>query len=141
MPAQGVAALAGLKQRISGVVGSILASDERTREVIAAEMSVLLGEEVSRAMLDAYASPARVDHKIPVERLIALVVVTACQDMLDPIMREGGMAVLVGDEVHTARLGHIDRQMELLRQERKRVAGRASPIRGEIHGRSRHRKS
>ena len=109
MPATLPAALAGLEQRICRTVGTILASDERSREAIAAEMSELLDEEVSRAMLDAYASPARTEHKVPMSRFLALVAVTSRHDLLDPLIREIGAAVLVGAEVHTARLGHIDR--------------------------------
>ncbi|GAM04835.1 MAG: hypothetical protein VYD90_13055 [Pseudomonadota bacterium] len=129
LPAQGEAALAGMEQRVCRMVGSILASDGRAREVIAAQMSVLLGEEVSRAMLDAYSSPARLEHKVPFSRLMALVAVTGRHDLLDPLMREIGAALLVGEEVHTARLGHIDRQIAQLQAEKKRIAGSAPLIR------------
>lgn len=132
-PAQGEAALAGLEKRVSAMVGVILNSAHtagRTREVIAAEMSALLGENVSRKMLDAYASPAREDHKVPFSRLLALIIVTERQDLMDPIMRVGGMAILVGEEVHTARLGNIDREIAKLQAERKRIAGVAPIIRG-----------
>lgn len=132
-PAQGEAALAGLEKRVSAMVGVILNSAHaagRTREVIAAEMSALLGENVSRKMLDAYASPAREDHKVPFSRLLALIIVTGRQDLMDPLMRVGGMAILVGEEVHTARLGNIDREIAKLQAERKRIAGVAPIIRG-----------
>lgn len=125
------AALAGLEQRVNRTVGSVLNSDPRPREVIAAEMSVLLGEDVSRAMLDAYSSPARDGHKVPFSRLLALVVVTGRQDLLDPLMREGGMAVLVGEEVHTARIGHISKQIKELQAELKALSASAPLIRGE----------
>ncbi|WP_067734459.1 hypothetical protein [Novosphingobium naphthalenivorans] len=132
-PARGEAALAGLEKRINAKVGEILNSAHmagHTREVIAAEMSALLGERIKRSMLDAYASPAREDHKVPFSRLIALVIVTGRQDLLDPLMREGGMAILVGEEVHTARLGNIDREIAKLQAERKRVVSVAPIIRG-----------
>lgn len=128
-PAQGEAALAGIEQRVCRTVGSVLASDGRAREVIAAQMSVLLGEDVSRAMLDAYSSPARTEHKVPFSRLMALIAVTGRHDLLDPLMREIGAALLVGEEVHTARLGHIDRQIAQLQAEKKRIAGSAPLIR------------
>lgn len=127
--ALGLAALAGLEQRICRTAGVILASDERPREVIAAEISILLGEDVSRAMLDAYSSPARTEHKVPMSRFLALVAVTDRHDLLDPLVREIGGAVIVGEEVHTARLGHIDRQIAELQLERRRIAGSAPLIR------------
>lgn len=138
--ATGMAALAGLEQRINGTVGTILASaalEGRSRAVIAAQMTDVLGEPVSKEMLDAYASPARHDHKVPMCRFFALVAVTGRQDLLDPLLREIGAALLVGDEVLTARLGQIDRQMEQLKAERRRIAGSAPLIRsGGIDGNS-----
>lgn len=136
-PATGEACLAGLEQRICRALATILNSDSRAREVIAAEMSVLLDEEVSRAMLDAYASPARSEHKVPMSRFMALVAVTGRHDLLDPLLREIGAALLVGPEVHTAALGHIDRHIEQLKVERRRIAGLAPMIRtGGMDGKS-----
>jgi hypothetical protein len=128
-PASGVAALAGLERRICSAVGTVLASDKRPREVIAAEMSVLLDEDVSRAMLDAYSSPARADHKVPMSRFLALLVVTGRQDLLDPLLREIGAALLVGDEVKTARLGQIEQLMAELQEERRHLRGSTPRIR------------
>ncbi len=125
------AALAGIERRICNAVGVMLNSDERRREVIAAEMSVLLDDEISRAMLDAYASPAREGHKVPMSRFLALVAVCERHDLLDSVLREIGAAVLVGEEVHTARLGHLDRKIAQLSAERKRIAAQAPLIGGE----------
>ena len=124
------AALAGLEKQINCAVGTILNSDPRPREIIAAEMSVLLGEDVSRAMLDAYSSPARLDHKVIFSRFLALVAVTDRHDVLDQLLRPIGAAVLVGPEIHTARLGHLDRQIAELKAERTRLAQAAPLIRG-----------
>ncbi|WP_448660330.1 hypothetical protein ACPVPU_07410 [Sphingomonas sp. CJ99] len=129
------AALAGLEQRICSAVGVILASDSRPREVIAAEMSVKLGEDISRAMLDAYSSPARLEHKVPMSRFWALIAVTDRHDILDQLLREIGAAALVGEEIHTARLGHIDRHIAALKAERAKIADSAPMIRsGGKHG-------
>lgn len=142
-PAKGEAALAGFEQRVNAMVGSILNTEHaagRPRAVIAAEMSVVLGEEVTKAMLDAYASPARIEHKVPFSRLMALIVVTGRQDMIDPLMREGGMAVLIGEEVKTARVGHLTRELDKIKRELRQIEGSAPLIdRGEFHGRSRRK--
>lgn len=127
--ATGPAALAGLEQRICRSVGTMLASDGRHRELIAADMSLLLDDEVSRSMLDAYSSPGRHDHKVPMSRYFGLVAVTARLDLFDPIVREIGGALLSGQEVLTARLGHIDQQIAKLQAERKQVASIAPLIR------------
>lgn len=124
------AALAGLEAQICRAAGTILNSDPRPREVIAAMMSVLLDEDVSRAMLDAYSSPAREGHKVPMSRFLALVSVCERHDVLDQLLRPIGAGVLVGDEVLTARLGHIERQIEQLKTEGRRLRGSAPLIRG-----------
>lgn len=124
------ASLAGIEQRICRTVGTILASVKEPREIIAAKMSVVLGEEVSRAMLDAYASPARSEHKVPMSRFLALVAVTKRHDLFDPIMREIGSGILIGEEVVTARLGDIEVQLAELAEEKRRLKAIAPRIRG-----------
>lgn len=128
-PAKGVAELAGLERQIAELVGRVLASDPRSREEIAGAMSAVLDDQISKPMLDAYASGARPDHKVPASRLFALLVVTDRQDLLDPIMRKLGAALLVGDEVRTARLGQVEALMAQLQDERRRLRNEATPIR------------
>lgn len=127
-PATAPAALAGLDRKISAAVGIMLREDTRDRRCIACEMSKLLGDEVSHLMLDAYASEARDNHNISAARLFALVAVTKRHDVLDPLVREIGGALLVGEEIITARLGHLDRQIAALKAERSQVERRAKPI-------------
>lgn len=123
------ASLAGLDRQISVAVSDILHGETKSRTVIAAEVSDLLGEDVTKAMLDAYASPAREDHRMPLSRFLALVQVTNRYDVLDRVVRAIGAAVLVGEEIETARLGDIDRRIEALKAERREVARLALPIR------------
>lgn len=126
---QSAGSLAGLERAICEMMATIMNSDERSREVLAAEVSRLTDDDVSRAMLDAYSSPARAEHKVPMSRALALVQATGRHDLLDGVMRKVGAGLLVGDEVLTARLGQIDRQMEKLKAERRRLAGAAPLIR------------
>ena len=130
-PRKGRAELAGLERRINETVGTMLNSDPRPREVIAAEMSVLLDEPISWAMLDAYSSPARIAHRVPMSRFWALAVVTARQDLLDPLLRDIGMAGLVGDEVKTARLGQLQQQIAAAQAEMRKLRGKAPRMRGD----------
>lgn len=129
-PATGEASLAGLERRISSAVGTILNSDGRSREVIAAEISWRLGEEVSRAMLDAYASPAREGHKVILSRFLALVAVTNRHDVLDLLVREIGGAVLINEEVLTARIGQLELMIGQAQRELRCLKSSAPLIRG-----------
>lgn len=123
-------ALAGLDRLVCETVGTIIASDGRRREVIAAEMSVLLDDEVSRAMLDAYSSPAREGHRISLTRFLALVQVTKRHDLMDPLLRMIGAGLLVGEEVHTARIGQLELLIAEAQRELKAVKNKAPLIRG-----------
>lgn len=120
-PCKGVAELAGLERQINTLVGTILASDPRSREVIAAEMSVLLDQHVSRAMLDAYSSPARADHRVPIVMLWALIIVTDRQDLLRPVLAKIGISGLIGDEVKLARVGQLQQTMKDAKAEIKEI--------------------
>jgi len=67
---------ATLRARVAGAVSETLKECELGREEIAARMSAWLGEDVTKNMLDAYASEAREDHTITYHRLVALIHVT-----------------------------------------------------------------
>ncbi|MFC3442575.1 hypothetical protein ACFOKF_15475 [Sphingobium rhizovicinum] len=119
-PATQPAALAGSDAQIAGMVSEALKNQDRG--LIAAKMSILLDEEVSKHMLDAYASPARDGHNISFARLRPLIAVTNRFDLLDRELRPIGAAVLVGDEIYTAEIGHIDSEIAKLQQRRKDLA-------------------
>jgi hypothetical protein len=64
---------ATLRARIARAVSETLKDFDRSREDVALAMSEWLGEDVTKNMLDAYASEAREAHTIPYLRLLALV--------------------------------------------------------------------
>lgn len=67
---------AGWRDRLARAVSVTLGDCEMARDEVARLMSETLGEEVSVAMLDAYASVAKADHTISAVRLLALMAVT-----------------------------------------------------------------
>lgn len=71
-----------LDGKISRAVSHALRTTSIRREAVASQMSEYLGQTVTENMLDQYASSARKDHKITLERFIALVAVTGCHDLL-----------------------------------------------------------
>lgn len=122
--------LAGLDRRISGLIGRVLKEHNDPREVVAAHMSALLGEDVSKAMLDQYAAPSSDAHNISAARFFALVLATNRHDLLDVLVMPLGCRVLYGDEVIAAQLGSVEAQIRKLSEERKRLQARVTPIRG-----------
>lgn len=118
-PATLPAALAGVDARVARTVAEVLKNDGRERIVIAAEMSVLLSDEVTINMLNNYASPAQAQHNISFARMLALIAVTNRFDLLDRELRAIGAAVLVGEEIYTAEIGQIDSEIEKLLRRKK----------------------
>ncbi len=79
-----------LDMKIARAVSHALASTEKSRAVIAEEMSNYLDQRVTENMLDVYASQARREHKITLERFIALIDVTGCHDLLALVCAPAG---------------------------------------------------
>jgi len=129
---QRAADLAGFDRVVAAAVAQALKNDPRDRYEIAAAMSRLLDEDVTKFMLDAYASEARDQHNIPAHRALALVLVTERYDLLDAMVRRIGASLLVGEEIITARLGHLQAQRSAIDTELKQLRGKVQPIhRGE----------
>lgn len=128
VPARAEADLAGLDRVVAGTVALALKSDGRSRFEIAGAVSALLDEEVSKAMLDAYASEGRETHNISAARLLAVIAVTERFDLLDALVRRIGAALLVGEELHAARLGHLRATRRALDDEIRKMERSATPI-------------
>lgn len=121
-------ALAGLSRVVSSAVARILKEDDRSRAALAGALSEILGEPVDTMTLDGWSSEARDRFNIPFYRLLALVAVTDRVDVLDALLRPIGVAAIFGEEIITAQLGHIDRQIADLTERKKKIQQRARPI-------------
>jgi hypothetical protein len=83
-----------LDVQISRILSVAMERSGKSRDVIAEEMSAFLGHRVSKDMLDGYASPARRDHKITLERFIALIDVTDSRELLAFVCSFSGMVIV-----------------------------------------------
>lgn len=97
------------------------------REEIAARMSVITGERISKSMLDAYASQAREQHAISLPRFLALVQATADRRLLELLAEPMGWAVIERADlplIELARLqahaDDVDRRIKAVRQQTKK---------------------
>jgi len=128
-PVQGVTeegALGALERQTASAISRILKEDPRSRFEIAGGVSALLDDDVSKLMLDAYASEARDGHNISFARFLALVLETQRFDVLDALLAKIGCKVVVGEQILTVELGHLDAQIARL-QSRKRVLTKIAP--------------
>lgn len=83
-----------IRSRIARAVAETLNDHELGREQVAVAMSDWLGEEVSKATLDAYASQAKDAHTVSFLRLIALVHVTGDRRLLQLAAELMGWSVI-----------------------------------------------
>lgn len=78
---------------LSRAIAVTLEEDGRSRDEIAEELSERIGERVSRAMLDNYASQEK-DHAISAMRLVGLVAVTGDARPLNLLLGELGLIAI-----------------------------------------------
>jgi hypothetical protein len=114
-PAEAVRA-ATVAGRISRAVAFTLRHCGVKRQDIAARMAAYLGEPVSPAMLDAYASQAREDHNISAVRLLALAHATGDVRLLDMLCEPLGFAVIDRRLLPMLELADTHEQIETLRR-------------------------
>jgi hypothetical protein len=88
---------------ISSAVARCLKDENRVE--LAGGPSTVFNEEISVHMLNAYASEARKDHKIPASRLLALIGLTRRFDILDALVREIGGKALSEHDTKEFRIG------------------------------------
>lgn len=118
--------LGGLDRKMSSAVARVLKEDDRDRYDMAAAMSRLLDEEISKSMLDKYSSETSEEHNISWSRAWALIGASGRYDVLRDMVRLLGCDLVVGEEVLTVELGHVQAQIERL-QERHRQLRRIAP--------------
>ncbi|MQT13679.1 DNA transposition protein [Segnochrobactrum spirostomi] len=102
------------RDRIARTVAATLEDCALSRDEIASRMSTWLGEgeEVSRAMLDNYASQAKSEHTISFLRALALIEVTGDTRLLQLAAEPFGKAV-----IEERYLGAIEAEMVAERME------------------------
>ena len=120
--------LAGYTAMVAASVARILREDGRERATIARELSAMLGEPVSKAMLDAYASEARDGHNISAARWWALIAVTGRFDVADSIARRAGARILSGDEIKAAELGNLQAEADAIHARMKELRASTKPF-------------
>lgn len=78
----------------------------------------MLGDDISKNMLDAYTAESRETHQISVVRLVAMILATRDYDLLAMVAEKVGCRLLVGEEAIAAEVGFIDQEIEELRARR-----------------------
>lgn len=118
--------LTGIDRQIASAVGRILKDDDRDRYDVAAAMSRILDADVSKSMLDKYASESSEEHNISAGRFLVLIAATRRYDVLRALLHRIGCDLVEGEEVLTVELGHVEAQIQRL-QDRQRHLKKVAP--------------
>ncbi|MGU9837574.1 hypothetical protein FIV41_20750 [Pseudomonas marginalis] len=95
--------------QVSELISEILKGSDLDRYEIAARMSRLSGDEVSKHMLDAWSSPARTDHNLPFYRAPLLEEVCSCHVLTNWLAHQRGGRIAYGRDALNAELGRLER--------------------------------
>ncbi|MGV1803816.1 hypothetical protein ACQZ4X_17415 [Agrobacterium vitis] len=117
-----------LDVKISRVLSEAMTLSGKTRAEIAAEMSDYLSQKVTENMLDCYASPARRDQKITLERFIALVDVTGCHELLNFVSDFAGFVAVPSRYAEVIRLWQTEERLAELERQRAALRGRVGGL-------------
>ena len=105
--------------RLAKAVALTMENSGKSREQIAAEMTEVTKTNVSKAMLDAYASQAREQHSISALRLAALAVATGDARAFNVLLEEAGLIVVPKKYEALLRRERAKEMRELLDREEK----------------------
>lgn len=116
----------GCSTRVAGLVAYGLDQARmergRSREDVAARMSELTGERISKDMLNAMTAESHQGHRFPLQWLPAFVEATGCYDLLTQIAELVGAMVLIGQDVIRAKMAEQDRIAAQAQAEKRRLA-------------------
>jgi len=105
-------ASADYRAQVSHLVSEILKHADGDRIEIAARMSRLTGADISKYMLDAYASEARDTFNAPFWLIPALEVACGTHGLTNWLVGVRGGRLLIGREALTAELGRLERMRD-----------------------------
>lgn len=118
-----------LDVRIANVLSEAMTRSGKPRAQIAAEMSDWLGQRISENMLDQYASPARRDQKITLERFIALIEATGCHELIGFVAEPSGFVAVPGRYAEIIQLWQTEERLAELERQRAALRGRVGGLR------------
>ena len=118
-----------LDATIARAVALALRNCGKSREVVAAGMSDQLGRRVTKYMLDAWASLAREDNRIPLDAFAALVGATGEHELLGLIPAMFGYAVVPEKYAEII-------ELHLVEEKRSELDRRAAALTARVRGRS-----
>lgn len=93
----------------------------KSRYEIAARMSELVGQEISKTMLDAWTAESKSGWRFPFEYAAAFEAACESTCLQELLCRKRGSRILEGEEALLAELGRLDRDEQAVKQRRHAI--------------------
>lgn len=113
-----------LASRISRAIARVLKDCGKDRRTVAAQMSERLGYKVTKETLEAYASEAKTQNNITVERFIALIHATGKTELLGFLAEGFDMAVVPRKYENVIELALIEDHARMIETRKKTLQAR-----------------
>ena len=98
----------------------------------AAKMSELLGQEITKTMLDSWTAESKVNHRFPAEFLPAFCQVTGYKEPLNKMAQMIDCYLLESEDALLAELGKIENQRKELMNEEARIKTYLERLKTEV---------
>jgi hypothetical protein len=109
-----------IQHQVKALISKALHDTSRSRFEVAARMSELLGQEVSKAMLDAWSAESKEYHRFPAEFIPAFCAATGSRELLRLLAERSGSFCLPGPDALRAEVKRIEEQIQELQDERRK---------------------
>ena len=93
---------------------------ELSRYEVAARMSELVGQEITKSMLDNWTAEAHEKHRFPCQFLPAFVLATGGRRAFDVLSRRSGLFALPGPEALRAEIQRLDEEIRKKKKEKQK---------------------
>jgi hypothetical protein len=93
---------------------------ELSRYEIAARMSELTGQEITKSMLDNWSAESHEKHRFPCQFLPAFIISTGSRHAFDVLTRRAGLFALPGPEALRAEIQRIDEEIKKKQSEKQK---------------------
>lgn len=103
------------------ILSDSITASGKNRYEIAAEMSRLLGTEITKAMLDAWTAESRSPWRFPFEYAAAFEVATNCYSLVGLLTRKRGCKAYWGREAVMLELGRLEKDEQDLKRRKSRL--------------------
>ena len=103
------------------LVSQALKHPHLNRYGVAAEMSKLLGKEITKSMLDSWSAESKENHRFPLDYFNAFVEATGDKTILRLICEKADGYFIEGEDALLTELGRIEKQKEELAKKEKLV--------------------